>query len=110
MTSIGRRRKLGPARRDLHGRCNPRQAYFPLTHGWTGSGYVTVRTAMDAAAVSDGVRRAILDMDPTQAPAGEPTPERGGRARKYFRVEPAGKTALGATRRALEVMWEGVSI
>lgn len=41
---------------------------------------------------------------------GEPTPERGGRAKKYFRVEPAGKAALGATRRALEVMWEGVSI
>ena len=45
------------------------QAYFPLTHGWTGSGYVTVRTATDAAALSDGVRRAILDVDPTQAPA-----------------------------------------
>ena len=40
---------------------------------------------------------------------GESTPERGGRARKYFRVEPAGRTALRETRRALEVMWEGVS-
>lgn len=41
---------------------------------------------------------------------GEPTPERGGRARKYFRVEPAGREALRDTRRALTVMWEGVSI
>ncbi len=41
---------------------------------------------------------------------GEPTPERGGRARKYFRVEAPGRAALGATRRALEVMWDGVSI
>jgi DNA-binding PadR family transcriptional regulator len=39
---------------------------------------------------------------------GEPTPERGGRARKYFRVEPAGTDALRATREALGVMWEGL--
>lgn len=41
---------------------------------------------------------------------GDPTPERGGRARKYFRVEPAGSTALQATHRALTVMWEGVRL
>ena len=41
---------------------------------------------------------------------GESTPERGGRARKYFRVATAGREALRATRRALEVMWEGVSV
>lgn len=40
---------------------------------------------------------------------GEATPERGGRARKYFRVEPAGREALRETRRALGLMWEGVS-
>ena len=41
---------------------------------------------------------------------GESTPERGGRARKYFRVEPAGKAALRDARRALTVMWDGVSL
>ena len=41
---------------------------------------------------------------------GEATPERGGRARKYFRVQPAGQEALRASREALAVMWEGVSI
>ncbi len=41
---------------------------------------------------------------------GESTPERGGRARKYFAVEPRGRAALAETRRALTVMWEGVSI
>lgn len=41
---------------------------------------------------------------------GEPTPERGGRARKYFRVEPAGSAALRDTHRALTVMWEGVRL
>lgn len=41
---------------------------------------------------------------------GEPSPERGGRARKYFRVEAAGKEALLATRRELEVMWDGLAV
>ena len=41
---------------------------------------------------------------------GAPTPERGGRARKYFRVRPEGSAALAESRRALTVMWEGVSI
>lgn len=41
---------------------------------------------------------------------GEATPERGGRAKKYFRVEPAGADALRESRQALDVMWEGVSI
>lgn len=41
---------------------------------------------------------------------GEPVPERGGRARKYFRVEPEGRAALRATRAALTVMWEGVGL
>jgi DNA-binding PadR family transcriptional regulator len=39
---------------------------------------------------------------------GESLPERGGRARRYFRVEPAGSEALRASRRALSVMWDGV--
>ncbi|MEZ4415748.1 MAG: helix-turn-helix transcriptional regulator [Gemmatimonadota bacterium] len=41
---------------------------------------------------------------------GEPTPERGGRARKYFRVLAEGRAALRATRQALTVMWEGVRL
>ncbi len=40
---------------------------------------------------------------------GAPTPERGGRAKKYFRVERAGREALRDTRRALEIMWDGVT-
>jgi len=41
---------------------------------------------------------------------GESTPERGGRARKYFDVQPAGRAALRESREILRVMWEGVSI
>ena len=40
---------------------------------------------------------------------GEPTPERGGRARKYYTVRPEGRTALRATHRALTLMWDGVT-
>jgi PadR family transcriptional regulator PadR len=41
---------------------------------------------------------------------GEATPERGGRARKYFHVLPAGTEALRNTQHALTVMREGVRL
>jgi len=41
---------------------------------------------------------------------GEATPERGGRAKKFFRVLPAGRDALREAQRALTVMWEGVRL
>jgi PadR family transcriptional regulator PadR len=41
---------------------------------------------------------------------GEATGERGGRARKYFHVCPAGREALADTRRTLAGMWEGVTL
>jgi PadR family transcriptional regulator, regulatory protein PadR len=41
---------------------------------------------------------------------GEATPERGGRARKYFRALPEGREALRQSRQALTVMWEGVRL
>jgi DNA-binding PadR family transcriptional regulator len=39
---------------------------------------------------------------------GEPTPERGGRRKKYFRVTPAGARALRASLRALRTMALGL--
>ena len=41
---------------------------------------------------------------------GEATPERGGRAKKYFRALPEGCEALRATQQALTVMWKGVRL
>ena len=41
---------------------------------------------------------------------GEVTSERGGRAKKYFRVLPAGVDALRESRDALGVMWQGVQL
>ncbi len=36
---------------------------------------------------------------------GDPTPERGGRAKKYFRLEPEGLEALRAYRAVLDRLW-----
>lgn len=41
---------------------------------------------------------------------GDPTPERGGRAKRYFRVTPAGVRALRMTRTALTNLWKGIPL
>ena len=38
---------------------------------------------------------------------GAPTSERGGRARRHYRLLPSGATALEAARRMQEAMWDG---
>ena len=39
---------------------------------------------------------------------GDPTPERGGRSKRYFTVKPLGLEALRASHAALAAMWEGL--
>jgi len=39
---------------------------------------------------------------------GDPLPERGGRARRYFTVTPAAIRALKASRAALQRLWKGL--
>ena len=41
---------------------------------------------------------------------GDPTPERGGRSRRYFKARPLGIRALRASREALAAMWDGVEL
>lgn len=41
---------------------------------------------------------------------GEPTAERGGRAKRLYRVEASGARAAAETRRMLERMWEGTEL
>ena len=41
---------------------------------------------------------------------GDPTPERGGRAKRYFHVTPAGVRALTMTRTALTNLWSGIPL
>lgn len=39
---------------------------------------------------------------------GPPTPERGGRAKRYFRVTPSGMKAIRQAKRAFTRLWSGV--
>lgn len=39
---------------------------------------------------------------------GEPTPERGGRAKRFFQVTPQGLRAVKETQRSLVALWKGV--
>ena len=39
---------------------------------------------------------------------GDPTPERGGRSRRYFKIRPLGLRVLRECREELEAMWEGL--
>jgi len=38
----------------------------------------------------------------------DPTPERGGRSKRYFKVKPTGLRCLRASREALTAMWDGL--
>lgn len=40
---------------------------------------------------------------------GESTPERGGRAKRYFQIEGAGVIALNNTREMRSKLWEGIT-
>ena len=40
----------------------------------------------------------------------DPTPQRGGRAKRYFTLRSAGATALERSREALTRMWAGVDL
>lgn len=41
---------------------------------------------------------------------GEPEPRRGGRARRHFRLDPAGVEALRDARGMIERMWKGLDL
>ena len=41
---------------------------------------------------------------------GDPAPERGGRSKRYFRLQPLGVRALRQSRQELTAMWDGVEL
>ncbi len=41
---------------------------------------------------------------------GDPTPERGGRSKRFFRVTPKGLAAANSTQRALHSMTKGLNL
>lgn len=40
----------------------------------------------------------------------DPTPQRGGRARRYYRLRPTGAAALRRSREAMVQMWAGIEL
>lgn len=69
------------------------------------------RTGTDAAIASvyaalDRLERRGLVV----SKVGESTPERGGRAKRYFALVPAGALALHRSRNALDSLWEGLEL
>ena len=40
----------------------------------------------------------------------DPTPQRGGRAKRHFRITPTGSDALRKSRKFLDQMWAGLSL
>jgi len=69
------------------------------------------RTGMEAAVASvyaalDRLERRGL----VASTVGEPTAERGGRAKRYFALVPAGAAALRRSRSALAALWEDVEL
>ncbi len=74
-------RQWGPERRPVS------QAYFPEARGWSPSGYLVVRAKGDPGALAAPVRRAILSVDPSQAPSDIQTMDarvEGAYARRRF--------------------------
>ena len=45
-----------------------------------------------------------------ESAVGDPTPERGGRAKRYFTITPAGLREVRAAKKALTVLWRGIPV
>ena len=81
-----------------------------------GQGYgVTVRREIEertGRSVAIGAVYATLDRLVTKGylshRTGEPTTERGGRAKRFYAIEPAGVDALRETWAMLSELWDGV--
>jgi len=78
---------------------------------------VTVRQEIESRIkreVSLGAIYATLDRLETKgyvkSALGEPTPERGGRSKRFFRVTTQGVAAVNRTHRALDSMTEGLQL
>ena len=82
-----------------------------LAYGVTVRQEIESRTQRD---VSIGAVYATLDRLETKgyvkSHRGEPTPERGGRSKRFFRVTAKGVAAVNRTQRALQSMTEGLDL
>jgi PadR family transcriptional regulator PadR len=78
---------------------------------------VTVRQEIESRTsreVSIGAVYATLERLETKgyvkSHRGDPTPERGGRSKRFFRVTPRGVAAVNRTQRAVQSMTEGLDL
>jgi PadR family transcriptional regulator PadR len=78
---------------------------------------VTVRQEIESRTsreVSIGAVYATLERLETKgyvkSHRGDPTPERGGRSKRFFRVTPRGVAAVNRTQRALQSMTDGLDL
>jgi PadR family transcriptional regulator, regulatory protein PadR len=78
---------------------------------------VTVRREIEACTkreVSIGAVYATLDRlerkGYVQSRAGDPTPERGGRSKRFFRITALGVSAVNRTQRALRSLSQGLEL
>ena len=76
---------------------------------------VTVRDEIVRCTGRDVARGAIyITLDPLETKGylksrlGDPTPERGGRAKRYYALRPRAVDALRESRRALVALWRGL--
>ena len=80
-------------------------------YGVTVRQEIEFRTSRD---VSIGAVYATLDRLETKgyvkSRRGDPTPERGGRSKRFFRVTPKGVAAVSRTQWALKSMTEGLDL
>ena len=67
----------------------------------------TARRSVTLAAVYLALER-LRQRGLVSSRKGEPTPQRGGRAKKLFRVTPAGLRAVRRSQRAFVSLWKGI--
>lgn len=68
---------------------------------------VTAGRPVQLGAVYTALKR-LEDQELVESWTGEPTAERGGRAKRYFRVTTRGMRAAQSTRQALMALWSGL--
>lgn len=72
---------------------------------------IAERTGSDVAVASVYAALDRLERrDLVESEMGEPTRRRGGRAKRFFRLCPAGRVALARSRDALDALWEGLEL
>ncbi len=78
-------------------------------YGVSVSEFIEERTGrrVNQAATYLTLRR-LEEKELVQSSMGEPTPERGGRAKRLFTLTDAGRVQLREKREELMAMWEGI--